>query len=100
LDVIEHPRLFNPKPVPGPIKATKPLDPALAQLRRLVPKVELDRVPNRGADVSGQLTELAHGARCEDDLEPHSGQILARTPRTRKRRWKGVVDRLFAPERG
>ena len=45
-DVIEHPYLAYPKAVLRLVESPKPLDAALAQLRRLEPKVQFDTIPN------------------------------------------------------
>jgi hypothetical protein len=48
-DVIEHPCLTHPKSVLGLSEPLEALDPALAQLRRLEPKMQLDTIPNLGS---------------------------------------------------
>jgi hypothetical protein len=60
------------------IDTSKPLDAALAQLGRLVPQIKLDAIPNRRANVCRTPAKLLRCAGREYDLEPHSGQILAR----------------------
>jgi hypothetical protein len=79
-DVIEHPRIFNPKPVLRPLQATQPLDTASAQLGGLVPEMTLDSVPHLRTQMRRQATKLGYRARRQDDLVAHSGQILASSP--------------------
>jgi len=45
-DVIEHSYLTYPKSVLRLVEPLQALDPALAQLRRLEAKVQLDTIPN------------------------------------------------------
>jgi hypothetical protein len=85
-DVIEHPRVFYSKTVLGPVKTAQPLDTALAEFCRLVSEVEFDRISNGSTEMGGQPTKLLNRAWCEENLEPHSGQSLARMSRTRKSR--------------
>ena len=77
-DVIEHPNLIHPQTILRPLKASKTLDPAPAHLGRFVAQVDLEGIPDLRSVVGRQGTQLLSGARREDDLEPHSGQSIAR----------------------
>jgi len=48
-DVIEHPNLTHPKSVLRLVEPLRALDPALAELRRLESKVQLDTIPYLGS---------------------------------------------------
>lgn len=78
-DVIEHPDLMNPEAILRPFDATEPLDAAAAHLRGLVTEVEFDRLTDPATDVRPEGLELPYRRGGEDDLEPHSGQIIARS---------------------
>lgn len=78
-DVIEHPDFIEPEPILGTIEPAETFDATLADLLRLEAQVEFDTFPNRRAKMSAQCSKLLRGARREDDLEPHSGQSIART---------------------
>jgi hypothetical protein len=76
-DVIEHPYFIDPEPELGSAHAPKTLDPARAQLARLVPKVTLDSVPHPGPNVCRKGSQFLHSVWRKKDLEAHSGYNLA-----------------------
>jgi hypothetical protein len=77
-DVIEHPNFIDSQPILRLLKTSEALDPAPAHLGGLVSQVDLEGVLDLRAVVGRQGTQLHSGARREDDLEPQSGQIIAR----------------------
>ena len=76
---IEHPQITYPESVLRPRQAPQPLDSATTQRHRLVPEVLLQRRLDRGALGGLEPPEVLHRLRGEDDIEWHSGQIIART---------------------
>src|SRR2546422_11647096 len=68
-----------------PSQPAQPRDPALARLYRFVAKMSLNCVAHHGPEVGSQPAKICHGLRSQDDLKPHSGQILARSHTDRKR---------------
>ena len=74
-DVIENPDLVNPEPILRPIKASQALDPAPAQLGRLVAQVQLDGVPDPRLRVSSKGPQAVDGLRGQDDLERHLARL-------------------------
>lgn len=77
-NVIEHQDVVDSEAVLRATHAPQPLDAALADLRRSEPQVALERVSDPAADVRRERPEGPTGARGQDDLETHSGQIIAR----------------------
>jgi hypothetical protein len=77
-DVIEHPNLIRSQSILRLLEASEMLDPAPAHLRGLVAQVDLEGIPDLRSVVGRQGTQSLSGARREDDLEPHSGQSIAR----------------------
>ena len=78
-DVIEHPHLIYPEAILRPFQPTESLDTAAADFRGLVAEVTFDGVPHPAANVGLESLELPNRRWGQDDLEPHSGQIIART---------------------
>ena len=85
-NVIEHPHVIYPQSVLGPVQSAEALDPALAQLRRLV----LELLRHGGLDSRPvpcrQLHELLVGRRGKKHPVPHSGQSLATSAALREAR--------------
>ena len=79
-NVIEHPDVADSQSELGQAQPPQPFDAALADLRRLVSQVPLDGVLDLGPKVRGQAPQRPHGRGRKDDLERHSGQIIAGTP--------------------
>jgi hypothetical protein len=77
---MEHPHITDPQPILRALHATKALDPAATDLRRLVTQVSFDGIAHLRPDVGSQRPQLIDGAGSQDDLERHSGQIIARRP--------------------
>jgi hypothetical protein len=77
-DVIEHPNLIDAQSILRLLKASETLDSALAHLCGLEPQVDLKGIPDLRSFVGRQGTQLLSGARREGNLEPHSGQSIAR----------------------
>jgi hypothetical protein len=77
-DVIEHPNLIYAQSILRLLKASETLDPAPAHLCGLEAQVDLKGIPDLRPVVGRQGTQLLSGARREGDLEPHSGQSIAR----------------------
>src|SRR5258705_13258480 len=83
-DVIEHPDFAHTEAELWLAKTPKPLDPAFAPLSGLVAEVRFDRVPDFCAPACGESPHRSNGARGQNDLEAHFGQILARSPQLDK----------------
>jgi hypothetical protein len=77
-NVIKHPDVAYSETVLGLAQAPESFDSALADFGRLVLQVPLERLFDTGSNGHGQVLERGDGLRSQDDLEGHSGQIIAR----------------------
>jgi hypothetical protein len=59
-------------------QSAQSLDSASAHFFRLMPQVGFKRRAYIGASVGTQPLEIFDGFGCQDDLEPHSGQNIAK----------------------
>ncbi|HEV8605887.1 MAG TPA: hypothetical protein VGQ99_11000 [Tepidisphaeraceae bacterium] len=78
IDIIVDPQLTNAKPVLWMFYTAKAFDAAFADLLRFESQVFLDRDSYRCSIKRTQPGDIFDSSRCEDDLVPHSGHILAR----------------------
>ncbi len=78
-NVIEHPHLPDAKSVLWPAESTKPLNAALADSAWFVSQVTFESVAHPCPIATGQPPEILGGLWCQDNLESHSGQMIARS---------------------
>ena len=70
-NVIEHPNVAHPQPVLGLTEAAQPFNTTLADLRRFVSEVTLDRVLDQCPLVAPQSSKHPRGLWSQNDLERH-----------------------------
>jgi hypothetical protein len=77
-NVIEHPDVSNSQVILRLAQPTKPFDAALTDLPGLVRQVHGRRLDDPGSHGHRQALERGNGARRKNDVECHSGYILAK----------------------
>jgi hypothetical protein len=83
-DVIEHPDVAYPEAELRFCHPPQSLDPAPAHPGWLVSQVGFQRIAELGTLLCGQRPKVFYCLRGENDLEPHSGQKIARNRRSNK----------------
>ena len=77
-NIIKHSNIIDAEPILRLAQPAKALDAALAHLHGFVPQVPFESVFHSCADRRRQALQRCGRLRRQDDLVPHSGQIIAR----------------------
>ncbi|MDH2342757.1 hypothetical protein [Bradyrhizobium sp. SSUT77] len=77
-NIVEYPDFAYAPPVLGPTQTPQFLDPAAADFLGLVPQMRFQCSSNGRADMCSQALEIFNCFWSKDDIESHSGQIIAR----------------------
>jgi hypothetical protein len=95
-NIIEHPDVADPQPVLRPAQSSQSLDSATARFLGLVPEIRFERSSYSRPNVRFQALKIVDSFWGEDDVERHSGQIIARYAGSSKigkscrdQRWRG-----------
>lgn len=82
-NVIKHPDVAHSEPVLGLAQTPESLESALADFGRFVREMQFEGRPDAGANRHREVLQRGRCLRSQNDLESHSGQIIARTSGSR-----------------